>query len=93
MRDRTVRLEVKTNRTLTQSSEYFLGLAIAGASPSARTEPGIGASNFPRVLQRDARTVSGLNVHVIAIPSDNATEALQRLKGNPTSSTRNLTRC
>jgi hypothetical protein len=37
------------------SSEYFLGLAIAGASPSPRTEPGVGASKKARVLQDDRR--------------------------------------
>src|SRR3954468_20521538 len=47
------RFDSKTRRTARSrsSSGYFLGLAIAGASPSARTEPGIGASKFPRVLQ------------------------------------------
>jgi|GEM_PF-6437562 len=41
------------------SSEYFLGLAIAGASPSARTAPGIGASNFSRVLQGAEEAAQG----------------------------------
>src|SRR5437016_4872455 len=46
------RFDSNTSRTARSrnSSGYFLGLAIAGASPSARTEPGIGASNFSRVL-------------------------------------------
>src|SRR6266567_380184 len=47
------RFDSNTRRTARSrnSSGYFLGLDIAGASPSARTEPGIGASNFLRVLQ------------------------------------------
>jgi len=37
-------------RDPSNSSGYFLGLAIAEASPSTRTESGIGASNSSRVL-------------------------------------------
>src|SRR6266508_1547875 len=46
------RFDSNTRRTARSrnSSGYFLGLDIAGASPSARTEPGIGASKKPRVL-------------------------------------------
>src|SRR5215210_1358789 len=44
----------KTRRTARSrnSSGYFLGAAIAGASPSPRTEPGSGASRKLRVLQQ-----------------------------------------
>src|SRR5712691_9228939 len=51
----TGRFDSNTSRTARSRSPsaYFLGLDIAGASPSTRTEPGIGASKFPRVLQTD----------------------------------------
>src|SRR5919204_2084750 len=47
------RPDSKTSRTARSrnSSEYFLGAAMAGASPSPRTEPGVGASKKPRVLR------------------------------------------
>src|SRR6266511_419864 len=48
------RFDSNTRRTARSrnSSGYFLGLDIAGASPSARTEPGIRASKKFRVLHR-----------------------------------------
>lgn len=47
------RSDSNTSRTARSrnSSEYFLGLAIAGASPSPRTEPGSGASRKSRIFQ------------------------------------------
>jgi hypothetical protein len=47
VRNRPARLEVEPDSPLTQLIEYFLGLPIAGASPSPRTAPGVGASKNP----------------------------------------------
>jgi hypothetical protein len=48
MRDRPLRLGQQAHRPLSNSSGYFLGLVIAEASPSTRTEPGSGASTIPQ---------------------------------------------
>jgi hypothetical protein len=45
------RRQLDPARARRNSSGYFLGLAITGASPSARTAPGSGAAMIPRVLQ------------------------------------------
>ena len=47
MRDRPIRLEEKRTTHSRHSSEHFLGLAIAGASPPPRTEPGVAVSRNP----------------------------------------------
>src|SRR5437870_8805045 len=59
------RFDSKTRRTARSrsSSGYFLGLAIAGASPSAGTEPGIGASKNSRVLHYMVGVLKSLGYH------------------------------
>src|SRR5215213_5580888 len=60
------RPDSNTSRTARSrnSSEYFLGAPMTGASPSPRTAPGFGASKKLRVLHLDHDSYAGTLAHL-----------------------------